>query len=98
MKFEVTEMILGLFEIVCSISELTNSKTEPMVKFLPLILDKLIGLIVAAPLLNGQPINCANVAFDALASIIGTLTVINYDVHLILLGWKLSHVVFRTVS
>ena len=67
---------MELFETACSISELTNSKTEPMVKFLPLILDKLIGLITVSPLLNGQPMNCANVAFDTLASIIGTLTVI----------------------
>lgn len=68
--------------MIYSISELTNSKTEPMVKFLPLILDKLIGLIVAPPLFSGQPVSCANVAFEALASIIGTLTVIIEYVHL----------------
>ena len=46
-----------------------------MVKFLPLILDKLIGLVISPPLLNGQQLNCASVAFDALAIIVGTLTV-----------------------
>lgn len=46
-----------------------------MVKFLPLILDKLIGLIVTPPLLNGHVLNCANAAFEALAMIVGTLTV-----------------------
>ena len=46
-----------------------------MVKFLPLILEKLIGLIVSPPLLNGQRINCSSVAFEALAMIVATLTV-----------------------
>ncbi len=46
-----------------------------MVKFLPLVLDKLIGLIVSPPLLNGHVLNCANSSFEALAMIVGTLTV-----------------------
>lgn len=59
----------------CSITELTIAKTEPMVKFLPLVLDKLIGLIVEPPLLNGQVLNCAHTTFEALATIVKTLTV-----------------------
>ncbi|XP_046442972.1 dedicator of cytokinesis protein 7-like isoform X3 [Daphnia pulex] len=57
-----------------SIGDLTNSKTEQMVKFLPLILEKLIGLIVSPPLLNGQLLKCTSVAFDCLVSIVGTFT------------------------
>ena len=48
---------------------------DPMVKFLPMILDKLIGLIISPPQLNGQQINCANSSFEALAMIVGTITV-----------------------
>ncbi|KZR95844.1 Dedicator of cytokinesis protein, partial [Daphnia magna] len=57
-----------------SIGDLNNSKTEQMVKFLPLILEKLIGLIVSPPLLNGQLLKCAGVAFDCLVAIVGTFT------------------------
>lgn len=61
--------------LIVSIGDLNNSKTEQMVKFLPLILEKLIGLIVSPPLLNGQLLKCAGVAFDCFVAIVGTFTV-----------------------
>lgn len=63
------------FYFLFSLEDLTNSKTEPMVRFLPLLLDKLISLIISPPLLNGQVLNCTNAAFESLAMIIGSLTV-----------------------
>lgn len=53
-----------------------------MVKFLPLILEKLIGLIVSPPLLNGQLLKCTSVAFDCLVSIVGTFTVSTRNIYI----------------
>lgn len=71
-------IIIYHFQIVSSyfsIGDLTNSKTEQMVKFLPLILEKLTGLIISPPILHGQLLNCTSVAFETLATIVGNLTV-----------------------
>ena len=41
-------------ELKKSISELVQAEGEPLVRFLPLILDKLVGLMVRPPMVAGQ--------------------------------------------
>ena len=41
-------------ELTKSIQELTQAKAGPLIKFMPLILDKLLQLMVRPPVLGGQ--------------------------------------------
>ena len=41
-------------ELKKSVSELSLSKSGPLVHFLPLLLDKLVSLMVRPPIINGQ--------------------------------------------
>ena len=47
-------------KLVKSIMELNNAVAEPLVKFLPIILDKLILMVIRPPIIGGQigkPVN-----------------------------------------
>lgn len=57
-----------------SILELTHAKSEPLVKFLPVILDKLVLLLVRPPAVGGQLMNIGQTTFEALASLVKSIT------------------------
>ena len=55
--------------------ELSNARLEPLVRFLPLVLDKLIKLLVWSPSILGQQGNMSQVAFEALGLLVRKVTV-----------------------
>ncbi|KAM6456332.1 dedicator of cytokinesis protein 7 isoform 3-T3 [Liasis olivaceus] len=60
-------------ELKSSISALNSSQLEPVVRFLHLLLDKLILLVVRPPIIAGQIVNLGQASFEAMASIINRL-------------------------
>lgn len=54
---------------------LKHSKSEQLTKFLPLILDKLIALMVKPTMLDNQPLNISQTVFEAITSIVRNITV-----------------------
>uniref|UniRef100_A0A8C0JGZ0 Dedicator of cytokinesis protein 7 n=1 Tax=Chelonoidis abingdonii TaxID=106734 RepID=A0A8C0JGZ0_CHEAB len=60
-------------ELKSSISALNLSQLEPVVRFLHLLLDKLILLVVRPPVIAGQIVNLGQASFEAMASIINRL-------------------------
>lgn len=56
------------------INELHQARIEPLVKFLPLILDKLLLLMVKPPAFDGHILNVGPAAFNAIAEIVNKLT------------------------
>uniref|UniRef100_A0A8B9CVM9 Dedicator of cytokinesis 7 n=1 Tax=Anser brachyrhynchus TaxID=132585 RepID=A0A8B9CVM9_9AVES len=60
-------------ELKSSISALNSSQLEPVVRFLHLLLDKLILLVVRPPVIAGQIVNLGQASFEAMASIINRL-------------------------
>jgi len=55
--------------------ELNHAKPEPLVKFLPLILNKLIQLMVKPPSVLGQVMNTGQTVFEAIAMLVRNVTV-----------------------
>jgi hypothetical protein len=55
--------------------ELNHAKPEPLVKFLPLILNKLIQLMVKPPSVLGQMMNTGQTVFEAIAILVRIVTV-----------------------
>ncbi|XP_044286439.1 dedicator of cytokinesis protein 7 isoform X2 [Varanus komodoensis] len=60
-------------ELKSSISALNASQLEPVVRFLHLLLDKLILLVVRPPIIAGQIVNLGQASFEAMASIVNRL-------------------------
>ena len=60
--------------LLSRIRELHRAKLEPLVKFLPLILDKLLLLMVKPPAFDGHILNVGPAAFNAIAMIVNKLT------------------------
>ncbi|KAI2517397.1 dedicator of cytokinesis 7, partial [Homo sapiens] len=60
-------------ELKSSISALNSSQLEPVVRFLHLLLDKLILLVIRPPVIAGQIVNLGQASFEAMASIINRL-------------------------
>ncbi|KAK7862685.1 hypothetical protein R5R35_000927 [Gryllus longicercus] len=60
-------------ELRNSISELALAKSEPLVKFLPLIINKLLLLIVKPPSVTGQILNIGQTSFEALAMLVNNV-------------------------
>ncbi|CAH1775987.1 unnamed protein product, partial [Owenia fusiformis] len=60
-------------ELKRSIVELVNAQGEPLVHFLPVILDKLIQLLVRPPAVGGQLVNIGQGTFECLAEIVRRL-------------------------
>lgn len=58
-----------------SIMNLTLAKTEPLTRFLPLILDKLIGLMVKPITVGSMALNISQTVFEAVATIVKNITV-----------------------
>lgn len=59
--------------------ELTKAKSEPLVKFLPIVLDKLILMIVKPPSIGSQLLNLGQAAFEALATLVKNVTVRSFS-------------------
>ncbi|XP_069498125.1 dedicator of cytokinesis protein 7 isoform X8 [Ambystoma mexicanum] len=60
-------------ELKSSILALNSSQLEPVVRFLHLLLDKLILLVVRPPVIAGQIVNLGQASFEAMASIVNRL-------------------------
>ena len=56
------------------INDLYNARVEPLVKFLPLVLDKLLLLMVKPPSYAGHVLNVGQAAFNAMAAIVNKLS------------------------
>ena len=60
--------------LVRHINNLHEARIEPLVKFLPLILNKLLLLMVKPPTFDGHILNVASAAFNAISKIVFKLT------------------------
>ncbi|XP_036426094.1 dedicator of cytokinesis protein 7 isoform X11 [Colossoma macropomum] len=60
-------------ELKASIAALSSSQLEPVVRFLHLLLDKLVLLVVRPPVIAGQIVNLGQASFEAMASIVNRL-------------------------
>ncbi|CAB1449299.1 unnamed protein product, partial [Pleuronectes platessa] len=60
-------------ELKSSIAALNSSQLEPVVRFLHLLLDKLVLLIVRPPVIAGQIVNLGQASFEVMASIVNRL-------------------------
>ncbi|XP_078525594.1 dedicator of cytokinesis protein 7 isoform X4 [Lissotriton helveticus] len=60
-------------ELKSSILALNSSQLEPVVRFLHLLLDKLVLLVVRPPIIAGQIVNLGQASFEAMASIVNRL-------------------------
>ncbi|XP_062854094.1 dedicator of cytokinesis protein 7 isoform X9 [Trichomycterus rosablanca] len=60
-------------ELKGSIAALSSSQLEPVVRFLHLLLDKLVQLVVRPPVIAGQIVNLGQVSFEAMASVVNRL-------------------------
>ncbi|KAJ9574920.1 hypothetical protein L9F63_007939, partial [Diploptera punctata] len=60
-------------ELKATILDLNHAKMEPLVKFLPLILNKLILLLVKPPVI-GQVMNIGQTLFEAMAMLVRNVT------------------------
>ncbi|XP_035270152.1 dedicator of cytokinesis protein 7 isoform X21 [Anguilla anguilla] len=60
-------------ELKASIAALSSSQLEPIVRFLHLLLDKLVLLVVRPPVIAGQIVNLGQASFEVMASIVNRL-------------------------
>ncbi|XP_046985251.1 dedicator of cytokinesis protein 7 [Schistocerca americana] len=63
-------------ELKSSILELTHSKSEPLVKFLPVVINKLLLLMVRPPTVAGQILNVGHTSFEAMAMLVRNISVL----------------------
>ncbi|XP_071439283.1 dedicator of cytokinesis protein 7 [Hetaerina americana] len=68
-------------ELKNSILDLKHAKLEPLVKFLPLIFDKLIYLMVKPPIIGGQPMNLGQNTFEAIAMLVQNISLLQEGHH-----------------
>uniref|UniRef100_A0A1B6EVF4 Dedicator of cytokinesis protein 7 n=1 Tax=Cuerna arida TaxID=1464854 RepID=A0A1B6EVF4_9HEMI len=61
-------------ELKISIINLSHAKTEPLTKFLPLILDKLVALLVKPITLDSLTLNISQTVFEAITNIVKNIT------------------------
>uniref|UniRef100_A0A3B4A7C3 Uncharacterized protein n=1 Tax=Periophthalmus magnuspinnatus TaxID=409849 RepID=A0A3B4A7C3_9GOBI len=60
-------------ELKTSIAALNSTQLEPVVRFLHLLLDKLVLLVVRPPVIAGQIVNLGQASFEVMASIVNRL-------------------------
>ncbi|KAL2089693.1 hypothetical protein ACEWY4_014381 [Coilia grayii] len=60
-------------ELKSSIAALNSCQLEPVVRFLHLLLDKLVLLVVRPPVIAGQIVNLGQASFEVMASIVNRL-------------------------
>lgn len=56
-------------------SDLINCHAEPLVRFVPVLLDRLIALMVRPPTLAGQQVNIAQACFETIGTLVGRVSV-----------------------
>ncbi|CAB3365687.1 Hypothetical predicted protein [Cloeon dipterum] len=61
-------------EIKQSCNDISLAQSEPLVRFLPLILDKLVQLVIKSPVLGSIKMNLSREAFEALTSVVNCIT------------------------
>ncbi|XP_059491152.1 dedicator of cytokinesis protein 7 isoform X2 [Neocloeon triangulifer] len=61
-------------ELKMCLADLTHANTEPLVRFLPLILDKLVNLVVRSPAVGSVKMNLSREAFEALTCVVKNIT------------------------
>lgn len=59
------------------ILNISLAKLEPLVKFLPLVLDKLLLLLVKPPILNNYVFNIGQAVFETVASIVKVINIVS---------------------
>uniref|UniRef100_A0A8C6TBE8 Dedicator of cytokinesis 7 n=1 Tax=Neogobius melanostomus TaxID=47308 RepID=A0A8C6TBE8_9GOBI len=60
-------------ELKTSIAALNSAQLEPVVRFLHLLLDKLVLLVVRPPVIAGQIVNLGQASFEVMASLVNRL-------------------------
>ncbi|XP_031430859.1 dedicator of cytokinesis protein 7 isoform X21 [Clupea harengus] len=60
-------------ELKTSIAALNSTQLEPVLRFLHLLLDKLVVLVVRPPVIAGQIVNLGQASFEVMASIVNRL-------------------------
>lgn len=55
--------------------DLINCHAEPLVRFVPVLLDRLISLMVRPPTLAGQQVNIAQACFETVGTLVGRISV-----------------------
>ncbi|XP_066997234.1 dedicator of cytokinesis protein 7 [Anabrus simplex] len=71
-------------ELKISILDLNHAKSEPLVKFLHLVINKLLLLMVKPPSVLGQLMNIGQTSFEALAMLVRNITGLqegNHDIN-----------------
>lgn len=68
-----------LFNIlICfRILNISQARLEPLVKFLPLVLDKLLVLLVNPPILNNYVFNIGQAVFETMANIVKLINMVS---------------------
>ncbi|KAK3891189.1 hypothetical protein Pcinc_004905 [Petrolisthes cinctipes] len=66
-------------ELKKAMGELVNCHAEPLVRFLPVLLDRLLSLLVWPPTLAGQLVNIAQACFHTLAALVGRVSALLED-------------------
>ena len=56
------------------IRDLPSSRLEPIVRFLPMVLDKLLLLVVKPPNFGGKMLDVGQAAFNAIAEIVNKIS------------------------
>uniref|UniRef100_A0A671SWV3 Dedicator of cytokinesis protein 7-like n=1 Tax=Sinocyclocheilus anshuiensis TaxID=1608454 RepID=A0A671SWV3_9TELE len=64
---------IGDMQLRADIAALNSSQLEPVVRFLHLLLDKLVLLMVRPPVIAGQIVNLGQASFEVMASIVNRL-------------------------
>lgn len=61
-------------ELKKSIAELNNAKMEPLVRFLPLVFDKLLTLLVRPPVVDRGTLNLGQALLESIANLVQNIT------------------------
>ncbi|XP_045601186.2 dedicator of cytokinesis protein 7 isoform X11 [Procambarus clarkii] len=61
-------------ELKRAMGELVNCHAEPLVRFTPVLLDRLISLLVWPPNLAGQLVNIAQACFETIGTLVGRVS------------------------
>ncbi|XP_069991563.1 dedicator of cytokinesis protein 7 isoform X5 [Penaeus vannamei] len=61
-------------ELKKAMGDLINCHAEPLVRFVPVLLDRLISLMVRPPTLAGQQVNIAQACFETIGTLVGRIS------------------------
>lgn len=74
MKFFSINQDFFLFNRILNVSQ---AKLEPLVKYLPLLLDKLLLLLVKPPILNNCIFNIGQAVFETIATVVKVINIVS---------------------